>query len=101
MPREAKYLLKLYVTDHTLRSRQALAHLRRICEEQLPHRYELEVVDVLVSTEEARAQRILATPTVVRELPHPIRRIIGDLADMEKVLAGLSIHPAAEKEPQE
>lgn len=93
MQREAKYRLKLYVTDHTLRSRQALAQLQRLCDEQLPDRYELEVVDVLNSPEEARAQHILATPTVVRELPHPIRRIIGDLADIEKVLAGLAIDP--------
>ncbi len=93
MLREAKYRLKLYVTDHTLRSRQALAQLRRLCEEQLPDRYELEVVDVLTCPEEAKAHRILATPTVEKVLPHPIRRIIGDLADIEKVLAGLALHP--------
>lgn len=90
-----KYRLKLYVTDHTLRSRQALAQLRQLCEEQFPEQYELEVVDVLDHPEEAAARRILATPTVVRELPHPIRRIIGDLADVEKVLAGLAMHAAA------
>lgn len=88
-----KYRLKLYVTDHTLRSRQALAQLRRLCDEQFPCDYELEVVDVLEHPAEARAERILATPTVVRELPHPIRRIIGDLADIDKVLDGLAIHP--------
>ena len=88
-----KYRLTLYVTDHTLRSRQAIAQLHRLCEEQFPHRYELEVVDVLECPELARDQHILATPTVVRELPHPIRRIIGDLADIDKVLAGLAIHP--------
>lgn len=90
-----KYRLKLYVTDHTLRSRQALEQLRKLCEEQFPHEYELEVVDVLDHPDEATAHRILATPTVVRELPHPIRRIIGDLSDMEKVFAGLAMHPAA------
>ena len=88
-----RYRLKLYVTDHTLRSRQALAQLRSLCEEQFPDDYELEVVDVLDHPDEARQQHILATPTVVRELPHPIRRIIGDLADIDKVLAGLEIHP--------
>ena len=90
-----KYRLKLYVTVHTLRSRQALEQLRKLCEEQFPHEYELEVVDVLDHPDEATASRILATPTVVRELPHPIRRIIGDLSDMEKVFAGLAMHPAA------
>ena len=94
MLKQAKYRLKLYITDHTLRSRQALVQLRKLCDEQFPHDYELEVVDVLEHPEEAAAQRILATPTVERELPHPIRRIIGDLADIEKVLAGLALHPA-------
>jgi circadian clock protein KaiB len=93
MQREAKYQLRLYVTDHTLRSRQALAQLRSLCDEQLPDRYELEVVDVLTRPEVARAHRILATPTVEKLLPHPMRRIIGDLADIEKVLAGLELHP--------
>lgn len=97
---DEKFRLKLYVTDHTLRSRQALAQLQRLCEDEFPHRYELEVVDVLEHPAEARAQRILATPTVVRELPHPIRRIIGDLADVDKVLAGLALyrHDAKKKE---
>jgi circadian clock protein KaiB len=94
MLKEAKYRLKLYVTDHTLRSRQALVQLRKLCDEQFPHDYELEVVDVLAHPEEAAAHRILATPTVERILPHPIRRIIGDLADIEKVLAGLALQPA-------
>ncbi|CAG0972096.1 Circadian clock protein KaiB [Rhodocyclaceae bacterium] len=93
MQSQEKFRLKLYVTDHTLRSRQALVQLQRLCEEQFPNLYELEVVDVLEHPAEARAQRILATPTVVRELPHPIRRIIGDLADVDKVLAGLALHP--------
>lgn len=90
--------LTLYVTDHTLRSRQAIAQLERICAEQLPQRYDLEVVDVLEHAAEARARHILATPTVIRELPHPMRRIIGDLADMDKVLAGLAIHPRKREE---
>ncbi|HEX8964418.1 MAG TPA: circadian clock KaiB family protein [Rhodocyclaceae bacterium] len=93
MQREAKYQLRLYVTDHTLRSRQALAQLRALCDEQLPDRYELEVVDVLTSPAEAKAHRILATPTVEKLLPHPMRRIIGDLADIDKVLAALELHP--------
>lgn len=93
MLKQAKYRLKLYVTDHTLRSRQALVQLRKLCDEQFPGEYELQVVDVLASPEEAAAQRILATPTVVRELPHPIRRIIGDLSDMDKVLGGLALLP--------
>lgn len=95
MLKHAKFRLKLYVTDHTLRSRQALTQLRRLCEEQFSGEYELEVVDVLEHPQEAAAGRILATPTVVRELPHPIRRIIGDLSDIDKVLAGLALTPHA------
>lgn len=99
-PSAEKYRLTLYVTDHTLRSRQALAQLHRLCEEQVPHRYELAVVDVLERTEEARARHILATPTVIRELPHPIRRIVGDLADIDKVLAGLDIRPQKDEDKE-
>lgn len=95
MLKHAKFRLKLYVTDHTLRSRQALAQLRRLCEEKFSGEYELEVVDVLEHPKEAAAERILATPTVVRELPHPMRRIIGDLSDIDKVLAGLALTPAS------
>ncbi|MEW6164769.1 MAG: circadian clock KaiB family protein [Pseudomonadota bacterium] len=92
--KQVKYRLRLYVTDHTLRSRQALAQLRALCEKQFPEQYELEVVDVLVHPEEAAAHHVRATPTVERELPHPIRRIIGDLSDIDKVLAGLALMPA-------
>jgi circadian clock protein KaiB len=94
MPKPARYRFKLYVTDHTLRSRQALAQLRKLCDEQFPQQYELEVVDVLEHPDEAAAQHIFATPTVVRERPLPIRRVIGDLSDMGKVLAGLALPPA-------
>ena len=92
--------LTLYVTDHTLRSRQALAQLRRLCEDEFPERYVLDVVDVLTHPDEAREKHILATPTVIRELPHPVRRIIGDLADVDKVLAGLALVPHDDKGKQ-
>jgi circadian clock protein KaiB len=92
-----KVRLKLFVTDHTLRSRQAVAQLQRLCEDEFADHYELEVVDVLAHPDEARASHILATPTVIRELPHPVRRIIGDLADVDKVLAGLALLPHGPK----
>ena len=72
----------------TPRSQQAIANLRRICEEELSGRYELVVIDVLERPQLAEDEKILATPTVVKELPHPIRRIIGDLSDSERVLLG-------------
>src|SRR5262249_13333466 len=85
---ESKYLLKLYVTGQTPRSLSAIANLRRICEEELHGSYEMVVIDVLERPQLAEDEKILATPTVVKELPTPIRRIIGDLSDSEKVLLG-------------
>ncbi len=91
------FLLKLYITGQTQRSRQAIANLQRICQEDLNGRYEMTVIDVLERPQLAEDEKILATPTVVRELPPPIRRIIGDLSDTEKVLLGLDLHPVSEK----
>jgi circadian clock protein KaiB len=87
------YLLKLYVTGQTPRSRRAIENLRRICEEELRGQYEMHVIDVLERPQLAEDEKILATPTVVKELPMPIRRIIGDLSDAEKVLLGLDLLP--------
>lgn len=90
-----KYLVKLYVTGQTPRSLQAIANLRRICEEELGGQYEMVVIDVLERPQLAEDEKILATPTVVKELPHPIRRIIGDLSDSERVLVGLDLRSMA------
>ena len=89
-----KNILKLYVTGQTARSRDAIAHLRRICEQELGGAYEMVVIDVLDRPQLAEDEKILATPTVIKELPPPIRRIIGDLSDTERVLLGLDIRPA-------
>lgn len=86
-----KFLLKLYVTGLTPRSRLAIANLRRICDEELAGDYEMLVIDVLERPQLAEDEKILATPTVVKELPIPIRRVIGDLSDSEKVLLGLDL----------
>jgi circadian clock protein KaiB len=86
-----KYLLKLFVTGQTPRSELAIENLRRICEEEFPNEYELIVVDILKRPQLAEDEKILATPTVIKELPPPIRRIIGDLSDKEKVLLGLDL----------
>jgi circadian clock protein KaiB len=86
-----KHLLKLYVTGQTPRSLQAIANLRRLCEEELRGEYEMIVIDVLERPQLAEDEKILATPTVVKELPAPIRRIIGDLSDSERVLLGLDL----------
>ncbi|APW61957.1 circadian clock protein KaiB [Paludisphaera borealis] len=91
-----KYTIKLYVTGRTPRAEHAIANLRRICEEELSGRYDLLVIDVLELPQLAEDEKILATPTVVKELPVPIRRIIGDLSDKERVLLGLDLRPASD-----
>lgn len=91
-----KYIIKLYVTGRTPRAQAAIENLRRICERELGGRYELAVIDVLDHPQLAEDEKILATPTVVKELPAPIRRIIGDLSDSERVLLGLDLRPAPE-----
>jgi circadian clock protein KaiB len=86
-----KYLLKLFVTGQTPRSELVIEQLHRICEEEFPDEYELIVIDILKRPQLAEEEKILATPTVIKELPPPIRRIIGDLAEKEKVLLGLDL----------
>jgi circadian clock protein KaiB len=86
-----KYLLKLFVTGQTARAELAIENLRRICEEEFQNQYELIVIDVLQRPQLAEDDKILATPTVIKELPPPIRRIIGALSDKEKVLLGLDL----------
>lgn len=92
-----KYLLKLYITGQTPRSEAAIANLRKICETELNGVYEMVVIDILERPQLAEDEKILATPTLIKELPPPLRRIIGDLSDTEKVLLGLALHPAAEQ----
>ena len=86
-----KFVLKLYVTGQTQRSARAIANLRRICEIDLNGKYEMVVIDVLERPQLAEDERILATPTLVKALPPPLSRVIGDLNDKEKVLVGLDL----------
>lgn len=90
-----KFLFKLYVTGQSPRSLHAIANLRRICQE-LNHEYEIVIIDVLEAPQLAEDEKILATPTLVKELPIPVRRIVGDLSDNEKVLLGLDLFPDSE-----
>lgn len=87
------YNLRLYVAGQTPKSTAAVANLRRICEEHLAGRYTIEVVDLLVQPQLAAGDQILAVPTLVRRLPAPLKRIIGTLANTERVLVGLDIRP--------
>ncbi len=91
---EEPYVLRLYVTGMTPRSTLAIANLKRICEERIPGRYELKVIDVLRDPAAARAEQILAAPTLIKQLPSPLRRLIGDMSNEAKVLAGLGLAAA-------
>ena len=85
------WLLRLYVAGQTPRSLAAFANLKAICEEHLAGRYEIEVIDLREQPEYAQGDNILAVPTLVRRLPEPITKIIGDLSNTEKVLVGLQL----------
>jgi circadian clock protein KaiB len=85
------YLLRLYVAGQTPRSLQALSNLKRICAEHLSGRYKVEVIDLIRKPQLAAADQILAIPTLVRPLPKPARKIIGDLSNTERVLVGLDV----------
>ena len=85
--------LRLYVAGQTPKSVAALANLKRVCEEHLPGRHRIEVIDLLQQPARARSDQIVAIPTLVRKLPEPIRKVIGTLADTERVLVGLRIDP--------
>src|SRR3982750_2283750 len=85
----SKYVLTLYVTGTSPRTQIAIDNLNRICADELDGRYELEIVDVLEHPQRAEDERILATPTLIKQLPPPLRRVIGDLSDKDKVLLGL------------
>lgn len=92
-PTLSKFLLKLYVTGQTPRAELAIANLRRICEEELQGKYDLQIIDVVENPQLAEDEKILATPTLIKRLPPPLRRVIGDLSDKEKVLLGLNVWP--------
>lgn len=88
-----RYKLCLFVTGSTPRSARAIENMRRICEENLKGQYDLEVIDVYQNPEATKNLQVIATPTLVRVLPEPLRRIIGDLSNEERVIAGLQITP--------
>jgi circadian clock protein KaiB len=90
---EKEWELRLYVAGHTSKSIAALNNLRQICEEHLAGKYRIEIVDLLENPQLAKGDEIIALPTLVRKLPQPIRKIIGNLSDTEKVLVGLQLRP--------
>jgi circadian clock protein KaiB len=99
-PETERYVLRLFITGTTSRSQRAIANMRMICEEQLAGSYDLEIIDVYENPEATRDLQVIATPTLVKVLPEPLRRIIGDLSDHEKVLAGLNLAPMTPEPPE-
>ena len=90
--KRAKYILRLYVTGSTGRSLRAVQNLKKLCEEHLPNEYDLEVIDIYRDPEAAREAQIIAAPTLVKKLPHPIRKFVGDLSNTQKILVGLDVY---------
>ncbi len=93
-PGQEKYLLRLYVTGMTPRSTEAIARIKAICKEFLAGRYELEVIDIYQHLTLAKGDQIIATPTLLKKLPLPLRRLVGDLSDKQRVVLGLDIREA-------
>ena len=96
MGKKDEFQLRLYVAGQTPKSRAAVENLNRICETHLSGRYRIEVIDLLVNPKLAAGDQILAVPTLVRHLPEPIKKIIGDLSNEERVLVGLDVQPPIE-----
>jgi circadian clock protein KaiB len=94
-PPGGHYNLRLYVAGQTPKSITALSNLKKICEEHLVGRYQIEVIDLLEHPQLAAGDQIIAVPTLVRRLPEPLKRIIGNLSNMERVLVGLDLRPVA------
>jgi circadian clock protein KaiB len=92
-PDAQKWELRLYVAGKTAKSVAAIDNLKRLCEEHLPGKYQIEVIDLLVHPQLAKGDEIIAIPTLVRKLPNPARKIIGDLSNVERALVGLQLRP--------
>lgn len=88
-----KYALRLFVTGMTPKSLRAIANVKKICEEKLPGRYELEVIDIYQHPELTRREDIIAAPTLVKTLPPPLRKLIGDMSDTERIVMALDLKP--------
>ncbi|WP_395735960.1 circadian clock KaiB family protein [Prosthecobacter sp.] len=95
-----RYVLRLYITGHTSLSAKAIVRIRKICEEHLKGRYDLEVVDISQNPALAAEEQIIAAPTLIKKLPLPLRRFIGDMSQTERILLGLDLRKAGEAPPK-
>ena len=90
--KRAKYILRLYVTGSSARSLKAVSNLKKICDEYLPNGYDLEVIDIYKNPTAAREEQIIAAPTLVKKLPQPLRKFVGDMSNTQKILVGLDLY---------
>ena len=97
---DTKYVLRLYVAGATPRSTEAILNIKKVCEEHLKGRYELEVVDIYQQPTLAKGEQIIAVPTLVKKLPLPLRRFIGSMHDVDRILLGLDLKPKGKIEPE-
>ena len=95
---DSKFILSLYIVGMTTRSKKAITNIKKICDEHLAGRYELEIIDLTKSPELAKSEQITATPALVKQLPLPLRKLIGDMSDSEKLLAGIGLKPKSKRE---
>lgn len=93
---DEKYVLRLYITGMTPNSKRAVENIKNICEEYLKERYELEIIDIFQQPTLAEGEQIIAAPTLIKQLPYPLRRFIGDMSNTEKVLLGLDLRKKIE-----
>lgn len=89
----AQYVLRLYVTGMTPKSTRAIANVQKLCEKYLEGYYELKVIDIYQQPKLAKGEQIIATPTLIKQLPSPFRKLIGDMSDTERVLVGIDLRP--------
>ena len=89
--RQAVYVLRLYISRSTLKSKQAVENIKRVCEQHLKGRYDLEVIDIREQANLARDEQIVAVPTLIKRLPAPLQRLVGDMSDLSQVLFGLDL----------
>lgn len=94
--RQAHYVLRLYVNDSTVKSNRAVANVKRMCAEHLDGRYQLEVIDIHEQASLARNEQIVAVPTLIKRLPLPLQRLVGDMSDLNQVLFGLDLRVRAD-----
>lgn len=92
----SRYVLRLYVTGATGGSARAIENIKKLCEERLKGRYELQVIDLYQQPGLAKGEQILAAPTLIKKLPLPLRRLVGDMSDVKRVMVGLDLRPKGE-----